>query len=160
MIGANAKSYRLTTGSRASWGAADTNGFASGAAPGSLSEITTILGDITVNNPNSNVQLGLRGGGGWWQNDYGLDDMSVDMTLKYTDTDAHYLALMSARINKTTVAIAFLSGSSSTSGAKGFWADWKVEDVKKAEPINGEQAVTFTLKPGVSSIAPQWVAVP
>ena len=47
-IGLKAKAYFLSTGTRATWGAADANGMAAGPAPDNLTEMTNVR-DLTLN---------------------------------------------------------------------------------------------------------------
>ncbi len=97
-LGVFAKAYRMTTGSRSSWGTADSNGFYVGAAPGNLAVMPNIKGDLTFNFPDNAVDITVRGGGGWKAYDYGLKDVSVDITMLYDNTDGDVIALTAANI--------------------------------------------------------------
>ena len=59
-LGVFAKAYRLSTGSRASWGTINSNGFYSGAAPSNLSEIVNINGDVQLQIPDTKVEITVR----------------------------------------------------------------------------------------------------
>lgn len=158
-LGVNAKAYRLTTGSRATWGAADANGLHAGAAPSNLDELININGDVMINMPDGSVEMILRGGGGFKAHDYGIDDFEIKLPFLWDETDTDILALMKAKLTRTTLAIAVLSGSKATAGIIGVWADWIITGPSFNQPIANEQAIEFTLKPAKTSVPPEWVIV-
>jgi hypothetical protein len=156
--GFDGRLYRLTTGTRATWGTADTNGLHAGAAPANLTEITSAK-DITVNEEDSELDATTRGGRGYKITVGGLRDVSVDIPILYDPADPHFLALEKARLNRTTVALAFLDGDKATAGVVGTWADFSVLKKVKGEELDGLQMVTFTVKPGPSAVPVETVVV-
>lgn len=157
-LGLNAKAYRLTTGSRATWGTADANGMNAAAAPSNLDEITNAK-DVKLSLEKGSADVSVRGNNGWAAKLGTLKDASVEISMVYDPADTDYLALMAAWLNNTTLACAILSGDKATSGTQGLWADFEVTKFDKDEPLTEGQMITFTLQPGLSTVAPQWVKV-
>lgn len=164
-IGLNGKVYRLTTGTRASWGTVDGNGIYGVAAASvigaTLDEVVQVTGEVTINLEKSEADVSIRGGGGWGADAGTLKDASVEITLIYDPADADYLAIMKAKLAKTSIALAILDGTKNVAGTQGLWADFVVSNVSKGEPIEGPQTVAFTFKPTLNAnlVAPQWVKV-
>lgn len=159
LLGLNAKAYRLTTGTRATWGAADANGINGGAAPANLDPMDQVK-DVTINIESGDADVSTRGNNGWKANLQTLNDASVEISMVYDPADADYIALLGAFLKKTSIALALLDADKATSGTQGLWADFMVTSIKKGEPLEEAQMVDITVKPALSSVAPQWVKVP
>lgn len=158
-LGLAAKLYRLTTGTRASWGTADGNGFNSGAAPSNLDPLDNVQ-DLGWSVTDGESDISTRGNNGFVATLPAMSTLELHFNMVYDSADADFLALMKAKIAKTTIAAAALDGDKATSGVLGVWADWYVFTVQKTEDLQEGQKVDFTLKPGLTSVAPQYVAVP
>lgn len=157
-LGLSAKLYRLSTGSRASWGAADSNGLAAAAAPSNLDEIINVK-DLTWSSSDTEAETNVRGNNGYASSLPALTTVEVNFDMQYDPADADFLALIKAKIGKTSVACAVLDGDKATVGNIGFWADFHVFTTEKSENLEEGQIMSFTLKPALTSVAPEWVKV-
>lgn len=156
-LGLNAKAYRCTV-TRTSWGTADANGMNAGAAHASLDEITNIK-DVKLSIDKGSADVSVRGNNGWSATLSTLKDAEATISMVYDPADADYLALMAAWLLNTTIPLALLNGASTVSGTQGLWADFSVLKAEKDEALTEGQMITFTVKPGLSAVAPQWVKV-
>lgn len=158
MLGFQGKLYRLTTGTRATWGAA-VDGVNTGAAPSNLSEITNCK-DITVPMEDGEGDVTVRGSNGFKLTVGTLTDSQIEITMVHDTTDAHYLALLKAKLTRGTVALAVLDRDKATAGANGLWADFSVLKLEAGQELDGVQTDVFMCKPTFSAVGPEWVAVP
>lgn len=154
-LGANAKAYFLNTGTRATWGAVDAaTGLHTGAAPASLTEITSLV-DVKIGTGGVSTEATTRGNGNTEAFDYGLEKYSVTLMIRFSKTDAGRAAIAKARASRTGIAMAFLSGDKATAGEEGFWGDWMIDDDSADQPLADGQTVAITLKPwSGSAISP------
>jgi len=150
VLGHEAKLYRQTTGTRATWPA-------SGSAP-DLSEITNVK-DLTLNFEKGEADLTTRGNNGWVATAGTLKNASVDFDMVWDNDDAAFNAIQEAYFNNTSIAFAVFSGASDVVGVKGLWADCEVMNFSVNEPLTDALTVSVTLKPAYSSVAPEWVTV-
>lgn len=157
-LGLRGKAYRLTTGTRATWGVADSDGFNSAAAPANLEEISNIK-NVTVPVSDGEADVSVRGNNGFRAILPTLTDLEVNFEMVYDPADTDLIALWKAKIGKTSLAIAFLDDSSTTVGSRGFWADWHVTSFEKSEDLEEAQMVNITLKPALTAVAPEYVKV-
>lgn len=157
-IGLEAKAYRLTTGTRATWGVADANGLNTGTAPANLDEVGNAA-DVTINITRATADTSVRANSGWATERATLKRATVDMTLKHDPADPDFAAIMKSWLTGTSIAMAFLDGPSATVGTTGLWADFEVFDANKAEPLEDAQTMRFTLRPASSAVNPEWVKV-
>src|SRR4051812_15543701 len=127
ILGFNAKAYYLSTGTRATWGAA-TNSIHTGSAPANLVEMDAI-GEVELPDSDNPVQIKIRRMGGFEANANGLTAWEPSFYILYEPTAAQYLAIEKAKIDKATIAVAFLDGAKATNGTKGTWADYIVESL-------------------------------
>jgi hypothetical protein len=157
-LGFAAKLYRLSTGSRASWGTLNaTDGvYESATPPASLDEIPNCR-EVTIPLEDGLADTSTRGNNGFKSQLPTLTDVTIDIPMVFDETDADYTALLKAKLAKSVIALAFLSGDKATVGTSGFWADFYVHKMQKSEPIDGAQMMTFTVVVAYSTVAPQWV---
>ena len=157
ILGLDAKLYYLSTGVRATWGTA-TAGIHTAAAPSNLAEIESVR-DVTVNIEKGEADVSTRGNNGWKANLGTLKDGSIDVVAIWDKEDAALLAVLSAFLTNANIAIAALDGAEDVVGTQGLWADMQVMNFTKGEPLEEGQTVNFTLKPALTSVAPEWVKV-
>jgi hypothetical protein len=159
-LGAAAKLYRLTTGTRATWNATiDTDGYSHvGAAPGALDEIPNVK-DVTIPLEDDKAETSTRGNNGFKSYLQGLTDASITIAMVYDPADLDFAALMKAKMTKTPIALAFLDGDKATVGVQGLWADFSVFKAEKGEPLGEAQTMTFEVAPTYSAVGPEWVKV-
>jgi hypothetical protein len=150
ILGLDAKLYYQTTGTRAAWPA-------SGAAP-NLTEITNCQ-DLTINLEKGEADVTTRGSGGWRQTAGTLKDGSLEFTMVVDPSDAAFTAIQTAYMNNTQLAVAALNGASDAAGTQGLWASFEVTNFSRNEPLAEALTVSVTLKPGYSTVAPEWVTV-
>lgn len=155
--GFNGKLYRLSTGSRTSWGD-EVDGVNVGSAPASLVEVKNVK-DITIDHEDDDADATTRGNRGYKATIGGLRGLSVEVPMEHDSTDTHYLAFLKAYATRTTIALAFLDGDKGTDGIHGTWADWSVLKMSKGEALAETQMTTWSLKPGYSAVPPELVAV-
>ena len=158
-LGIKAKAYMLPAAStRATWGAADTNGIHGGAAPTGLTELTNIK-DVTLNLTKGEADATTRAANGWKVVLAALKEGSIEFEMNWDTTDASFGQLFASWLNDTTVAMAFLDGDKATSANQGLWADFIVTGFAKKEPLQEVQTVSVTIKPAASAVAPEWVKI-
>lgn len=157
-LGLAAKLYRLTTGTRASWGTADANGFAAAPAPANLDEITNVQ-DLNWSASDNEANVSTRGNNGFEATLPALTSLELTFNMVYDSADVDFLALMKAKIGKTSIACAAIDGDKAAVDNLGIWADWHVFTVQKAEELQEGQKVDFTLKPALTSVAPQYIKI-
>jgi hypothetical protein len=158
-LGLDAKLYRLSTGTRASWGAADGDNVHEGAAPSSLSEISNCA-DLTIGFQSTEANVTVRGMKGWTATTGANKQGPVEFNMVYDLTDANCSALLYAWLNNTSVACAVLDGDKATADVEGFWADFKVVKFQKSENNDGAQMVAVGLKPALNiAVPPEWIRV-
>lgn len=154
----DAKMYFLSTGTRVTWGTADSDGIHEGAAPSSLTELDNVR-DVSLNLEVGEADVTTRGNNGWRAFEPTLKDGGVEFEMIHDPADAGYAALLGAWLNGTTIALAVLDGDKATADVTGLWADFKVMNFSKTEPLEEGQKVSVTVKPGKSDVAPEWVRV-
>jgi hypothetical protein len=154
----NAKAYYLSTGTRATWNATVTGGFHVGSAPSNLTEIT-LAKDVSYKHSVEKVDVSTRGDNGWKIFKAALADLELTITMPYDPANAGVLAFEKALRNRTVIALAILSGAKTAAGADGIWADFTVLRKEKNEQLADAQNVSFTVKPGDSSVPLEKVRV-
>lgn len=158
VLGFNAALYHLSTGTRATWGAADSSNIHGGAAPGSLTEITNINGELTLKADSTDVEVNTRASD-WKLAAQGLHDGSVEFTMIDEPTDADLIMIRNAHFARSSIALAVLDGDKSAIGVNGLWADFAVIGYERGEPLDDKLTVKVTVKPTRSGVAPEWVKV-
>lgn len=158
LIGMNAKLYYLSAGTRATWGAADGDGIHQGSAPANLTEMGNAK-DVTLNLEQGEADVTTRSNGGWRATEPTLKDGTIEFEMQYDPADAGFTKVLSAWLNRTTIAMAALDQAKDVAGAMGLWADFKVIGFQKSEPLEEGQTVSVTIKPTYSTVAPEWVRV-
>lgn len=157
-LGFKAKAYFLSTGTRASWGAADADGINGGAAPTNLTEMGNIR-DLTLNLSKGEADASTRAGNGWETILAALKSGQVQFGMIWDTADTTFAAIFKAYMTDANIAMAFLDGDKATVGSQGLWADFAVIGFEKSEPLKDAQTVQVTIKPAYSAVAPQWVKV-
>jgi len=150
--------YYLSTGSRATWGTADAGGIHEGAAPANLSLVDNVR-DLSINLEKGEADVTTRGGNGFRQRKATLKDGSIEFQMVYLPGDTAFDAFMASWLNNTPIACAVLDGESDTADVEGLWADFEVFNFSKTENLEEAQMVTVSIKPTISTVAPEWVRV-
>lgn len=159
-LGYNCKLYRLTTGSRATWGAAGADGTSSAAAPANLDEVSNIENLKRPWNPEA-IEANVRRLAPFKSYIYGMVEVGCEFNFRHDSTDADYIAFRTAALTRTMIACAVLTGDKATSGTEGIWVDWMVAEFPFEEDLNAIVNVPVKLMPHAdSTVAPQWVKVP
>lgn len=156
-MGFKAQLYYLPTGTRASWGTT-TAGVTTGAAPAGLA-VCGNTRDLTLNLSKAEADATTRNNNGWKAILAGLKEGSIEFEMLWDTADAAFTAFFNAWLNDTNIGVAALDGDKATAGSQGLWADFQVIGFTKKEPLNEPQSVSITMKPGYSTVAPQWVSV-
>jgi hypothetical protein len=69
------------------------------------------------------------------------------------------VALMAAYLTNSIAAFYIASGDKVTSGTQGLWADFQVHTASKTENLEEGQMITFTLKPTLTDVPPEWLKI-
>src|SRR4051812_27026069 len=106
-LGLSAKMYRLSTGTRATWGAVNsTTGIHEGvAAPSSLDEVTNVK-DLSLNLEKSEADVSTRGNNGWRARLAALKDGGVEFGMIWDPSDTDCVAFLTAWLKGTNIACA------------------------------------------------------
>lgn len=157
-LGYNAKLYRLSTGTRATWGTKNAAGISEGAAPANLDEVPNVK-DITLPLEMSEADVTTRKNGGSEAVQTTLQKVEIELPMVYDLADTDVTALMEAYIGRTTIALAVLDGDKATVGNQGLWADFAVTKMGNPQEIEGVLMINFTVKFGWTAVPPEWVKV-
>src|SRR4051812_19144604 len=117
LLGLNAKAYRQTTGTRATWGAINADGMNAGSAAPNLDEITAIK-DVSLKISKGKADVSTRGNNGWAAKLGTLKEASIEVKAVWDPADADLIALMKSFLLNTNIACAFLDGDKATSGTQ------------------------------------------
>ncbi len=158
LLGLNAKLYYLSSGERATWGTADADNIHEGAAPANLVEMGNAR-DVTLNLEQGEADVTTRANNGWEATEPTLKKGSIEFEMIYDPADQGFTKVLAAWLSRTPIAMAALDGSKDVAGTMGMWADFKVISFTKSEALQEGQAVSVTVKPAYSSVAPEWVRV-
>lgn len=157
-LGLAGKLYRLTTGSRVTWGTADANGINTAAAPSNLDEIPNVR-DLGITIESGQADVTTRGNNGWVANLAALKDAELTFGMVYDNTDADVTAVLKAFLLNQNIALAVLDGDKATAGTMGLWAEFQITGLNKGEELTEGQTFEVTAKPGYATVAPEWVKV-
>ncbi len=154
--GLDCKIYRLSTGTRASWGS-KTDGVATAAAPSNLDEVPNVK-DVTINLGKSEAEFTSRASSFKLTRGTTIET-SVEFVMPYETSNTDYEAFRKAFLTNVVIACAVLDGDKATTGTTGLWADFEVIDFTHEQPLEDGVMVNVTLKPAPSGVAPEWVKV-
>jgi hypothetical protein len=157
-LGFTGKVYWLSTGTRASWGSV-ANGLATAAAPGSLSEMSCVR-EVEDSSAYTEADGSTRASGKFDIVIPAKLKLDFDLSVPWQPADAGFQALRAAYYSGNTIALAILDGPSTQSGVQGVWADFAVVAFPRNEPEDKEMLSKIKIKPGVSAVLPQCVAIP
>ena len=147
--------YGVVGTARVSWGAlSPTTGMATGALPGGLALMNSVK-TVKVNAPYGEADVTTRASGGVKLAAQALLELSLEVEMPAQPADAGYQALRQAALTRQTIPIACLDQV----GGDGWWIDAVVLQLSRDEPDDKEETLTFSLKPGLSAVAPQWVSI-
>ena len=156
-IGFQCHAYYLTT-TRAAWSGSATNGIYVGAAPGGLTELSSIR-NATATIDNGEADVSTRASQGFELTAQALFKWSVDFEIPWDPADASFTALLGAYLQRQSIPVVALDGDKAASGSQGPWADWAVMKFARDENLDKEVIAQVTLKPTQSAVPPQWVKV-
>ncbi len=158
LLGLEAVLYRLSTGTRATWGAENADGIHEGPAPANLDEVPNVR-DLNLNLEKGEADVTTRGNNGWRARRATLKDGTVEFQMVYNEADADFTAFLAAWLKGTTIACAVLTSDKETEGTQGLWADFEVFDFSEGQELENAQLVNVSLRPTYSNVAPEWVQV-
>lgn len=150
ILGKDAKLYRQTTGTRATWPA-------TGAAPNL--DLVGNVRNLTLNLTSAEADATTRASNGWKVTLPTTFDGSVEFEMIADPGDADFVAIRNAFFNRTNIAMAALTGDSTVEGVEGLWADFRVTAFTRNEDLEDVVKHNVTLKPGYSAVAPEWAEV-
>ena len=157
--GFNCKLYRLSTGTRASAGAAS-SGIVTAAAPANLNLVDQIE-NLKLDVESDAIEANIRSLAPYKTSIMGLIKVEVEFNFKFNTTaDADYQAFRGAFLTQANIACAILTGASTTSGSEGWWADFIVTAFPREEEINGivDVPVKLTLSSS-TSVPPEYLVI-
>lgn len=114
-----------------------------------LAEMTSILSGVS--DSKVSLQTGerivtKRANIGWEQTEASLKKCQIEFSLTLDTSDAGYLAVQSAWLNGTTLALAALSGPADVAGNVGIVGDFAITGFDRAEPVEGSVKVSVIAK--------------
>lgn len=159
LLSVDAKVYRLSTGSRATWNSTvSAGGLRSSAAPANLDEITGIRGDLTIPTEKVKAELKIKGRKHVMVKGT-LIMSSISFSLIYDPAQADFIALQTAWLTSVPISLALLDGDKATVGTQGVWADYEVTKFEKGEVIDDIQMTNVEIGYAYTSVAPEDVVV-
>ena len=123
------------------------------------SEIT-ITKDVTQSSEVGTADVSSRGSGGFRATLPTLQDLTLEFSMPWDESDARFEAVRAAHFAKTTIELAAMSGDITTSGEEGLRADWYVTQMTRVETLEEGVMVNFSAKPDPSTNTPTWYVVP
>jgi hypothetical protein len=162
-LGLNAKLYRYAptpAADRASWldDGTETDGTILDQAPADLSVIGAVR-DLTLNLEKGEADVTTRGNSGFRAILGTLKDASLEFDTVWDGADAEQVALLASYNTGAVIALAILDAAYDTVGAQGLWADFTVVGCSHGQELEEGQKVTWTIKPALTSVPPEWVEV-
>lgn len=157
-LGLAAKLYLQTTGTRATWGAADANGLHAGPAASNLVEVKAVV-DLSWKSDDNEAVVNIRGNNGFAASIAALTKLELTFNTVWDPTDAMTLLLMKTKIAKGHVAAAAIDLDDATIGRIGIWADWSVFTSDKDEKLEEGQMMAWTLKPALTAVPPEYIII-
>jgi hypothetical protein len=114
-----------------------------------------------VTNPTSlkEVDVTTRGTGTFEATDGRLKATSIEFDVILDPNDANFVAMETAYYANSVVALADMSGAIAASGSRGLWANCKIVQFNREEPIEGEQRIHVVAKPTGSANPPLYKVV-
>ena len=138
-------------------------------APASFTGVTCIevknIRDLTLNLDKATADVTTRGNNGWRATVGTLKDGSVEFDMIADPADANYVAFRTAWLNNTPIQCAVLSNklvSPPIPGSEGLCAVFSVNNMSRAEPLEGAQMSTVTMTPTYeqdATFAPAWITI-
>ena len=122
------------------------------AAGGSWTEITNCR-DVTLNMEKGESDATTRGNGGFRATVGTLIDSSIEFEMVWDTADAAFAAMRTAFLSRAAVGFQILDKDS----GQGLQADFEVFNFSRAEPLDGIQLVSVTIKITYSATAPSWI---
>lgn len=157
LLGLDARAYILTSGDRSTWGSA-TEGISSGAAPGSLEAVERVR-NVNIPLTKGEADVSTRDNNGWEAVLGTLKKASIEIECIFDPEKENQQMLVSAYMTNSNVALALLGGDKADAGTQGLWADFQVTGMTKGEELEEGQVVTFTVRPALTDVPPEWVEV-
>jgi hypothetical protein len=113
-------------------------------------------------NPTSlkEVDVTTRATGNFEATDGRIKQSSIEFDVILDPNDANYVAVETAYYANSIIALADMSGPIATSGSRGLWANCKITQFNREEPIDGEQKIHVVAKPTSSTNPPLFKVVP
>lgn len=158
MRGMDGKLYRLSSGSRATWGTADSDGVHQGSAPANLTEVTNVR-DLDFNAEQGEADSSSRANDGWETAEPTLKNGTVEFDMVKDTADAGFNAFRRSWLLNEVIACAVLDGSKDVAGTEGLWADFKVMNFSESQPLREVITVSVTLRPARTTVPPEMVRV-
>lgn len=159
LLGLNAKCYWATA--RATWGTVGTDGYSHEGAGSSVAGLTLLdnIKDLSLTLNTGEADVSTRGNGGWNATLATLKNGEISFDMVYDTSDTGLLQIQKCFFTNANLPLAVLDGVYTTVGTRGLWIDAMVTKFDKAEALADAQMVSVTLKPGYSSVDPEWVKV-
>ncbi|HUS97570.1 MAG TPA: hypothetical protein VMX97_12590, partial [Hyphomicrobiaceae bacterium] len=129
---------------------------AAGVADDVWTELTRAR-EVTLGSEIAEVDLTTRANGGWEAAGGKLRKGSVELQIPWDPADAGFETFEDAYFGDTVLGIACMDGDiDGTTPAKGLKADMHVLKFERAEPLDGVQMASVTVKPTYSATPPYW----
>lgn len=122
-------------------------------------EITNVR-DLTLPLTHGEADATTRGNGGWEAIVTALKKASVDFESVWDTADTDFAALLAAWVARTVIEFAIMDGDITVPGKQGLRASCQVVNIDRAEPLDGVQMASVSIKPTYSANAPSWYTVP
>ena len=149
--GKDCKLYYLPSGTREAWPAT--------LDPDNIVEITNVK-DIEMATPvSASVDSTTRASGDFDTEEPIGIKLSITGEMPWDTTDTAFAAFLDAYQGNPVIPVACLDGDSTTAGTEGVWADMKLHNFNRSEPLRGEAVASFELRPCRSSVPAEWVLV-
>jgi hypothetical protein len=114
-----------------------------------IKEVTNVR-DLTLALDKATADVTTRGNGGWRAMVGTLKDGSVEFEMIADPSDENYVAIRAAWLSDTPIQFAVMSGpltSPPPPGSEGLIAVFSVNNVSRAEPLEGAQMASVTMTP-------------
>ncbi len=114
-----------------------------------IKEVTNVR-DLTLGLDKATADVTTRGNGGWRAMVGTLKDGSVEFEMIADQADENYVAIREAWLTDTPIQFAVMSGlmtAPKPPGSEGLIAVFSINNVSRAEPLEGAQMASVTMTP-------------
>lgn len=114
------------------------------------------VSDVTYDDDTAEIDCTTRASGGFKSTETGFSDITVTFTIKVKESDTGLAAILTAKRNKTAIALLVLDAPSG-SGGEGVDGDFKITKMSRKEGLEDPVMYDCTAKVNTGTRLPVYV---